>query len=174
MSFVSLDRRLLRVPCLRLAADPSPLKHPGSAIKTRANCEPGIDIRADGGYIVADPSNHISGGTYRWAESRVPEDVAPRANASSGPSPSPRPSVRIRRGRRSQSRMSANARSFSTLYVTRERRCSRRPRCRSGTGARTFKRAESAVLTVLGTIGPSAKKCGRQESNLQSLSATGT
>lgn len=51
-------------------------QHPGSAIKTRANCEPGIDIRADGGYIVADPSNHMSGGTYQWAESRAPEDVA--------------------------------------------------------------------------------------------------
>ena len=44
----------------------------------------------------------------------------------------------------------------------------------SGTEVETSKRAESPVVTVLSTIGPSAKKCGRQESNLQSLSATGT
>lgn len=28
----------------------------------------GLDVRADGGYIVAAPSNHASGGTYRWLD----------------------------------------------------------------------------------------------------------
>jgi len=28
----------------------------------------GLDIRANGGYIVAPPSNHISGGEYKWLE----------------------------------------------------------------------------------------------------------
>lgn len=50
-------------------------KHPATTIKSRARCAPGIDVRADGGYIIADPSNHISGGGYRWVESRAPEDV---------------------------------------------------------------------------------------------------
>jgi predicted P-loop ATPase len=35
---------------------------------------PGIDIRGDGGYIVAPPSNHVSGGIYQWANS---VDIAP-------------------------------------------------------------------------------------------------
>jgi predicted P-loop ATPase len=33
----------------------------------------GVDVRGDGGYIVAPPSIHISGGTYQWAST---DDVA--------------------------------------------------------------------------------------------------
>ena len=35
-------------------------------IASRANWLPGVDIRADGGYIVAAPSRHISGKLYHW------------------------------------------------------------------------------------------------------------
>lgn len=35
---------------------------------------PGLDVKSDGGYIVADPSNHISGGTYAWEASSDPTD----------------------------------------------------------------------------------------------------
>lgn len=35
--------------------------------RSRANIAPGLDIRADGGYIVAPPSVHPNGGKYLWA-----------------------------------------------------------------------------------------------------------
>lgn len=41
-------------------------KHPGFKTGNRANFRPGLDIRGDGGYIVAPPSNHYSGGHYQW------------------------------------------------------------------------------------------------------------
>lgn len=41
-------------------------KHPGRRVPSRNNIAEGIDIKADGGYIVAPPSNHSSGGNYRW------------------------------------------------------------------------------------------------------------
>lgn len=37
--------------------------------KNRANLLPGVDIRADGGYIVAPPSVHPNGGVYQWITS---------------------------------------------------------------------------------------------------------
>jgi len=49
--------------------------HPGRPVPCRVNLMGGIDIRADGGYIVAPPSDHLSGGTYRWA--RPPTDISP-------------------------------------------------------------------------------------------------
>lgn len=36
---------------------------------------PGIDVRGDGGYIVAPPSTHASGDAYVWAEGFGPDDV---------------------------------------------------------------------------------------------------
>lgn len=41
--------------------------HPGGHLANKSNLLPGIDVKADGGYVVAPPSRHISGGTYRWA-----------------------------------------------------------------------------------------------------------
>lgn len=37
----------------------------------------GVDVKADGGYIVAAPSNHISGGTYSWIDEAVKLAPAP-------------------------------------------------------------------------------------------------
>jgi len=49
-------------------------QHPGGTIKNRTNIRPGIDVRGDGGYIVAPPSNHDSGDVYRWDEGRAPDE----------------------------------------------------------------------------------------------------
>jgi hypothetical protein len=35
----------------------------------------GVDVRGDGGYIVAPGSVHVSGGTYEWEVSSHPDDV---------------------------------------------------------------------------------------------------
>lgn len=40
--------------------------HPTGETRTRAAIMPGLDIRAQGGYIVAPPSRHHSGGRYHW------------------------------------------------------------------------------------------------------------
>jgi hypothetical protein len=37
---------------------------------------PGLDIRSDGGYVVAPPSRHVSGRNYEWEASSHPDDTA--------------------------------------------------------------------------------------------------
>jgi hypothetical protein len=42
-------------------------KHPGRKVKNSARrLGPGLDIRGDGGYVVAPPSHHVCGGAYEW------------------------------------------------------------------------------------------------------------
>jgi hypothetical protein len=38
---------------------------------------PGIDLRADGGYVIAPPSSHASGHSYEWLDSTAPIAEAP-------------------------------------------------------------------------------------------------
>ena len=41
-------------------------KHPGYKINNFVRKLPGLDLRADGGLVVAPPSRHISGENYQW------------------------------------------------------------------------------------------------------------
>jgi len=51
-------------------------KHPGGEVRNFARRLPGLDLRGDGGYIVAPPSIHPSGGLYKWG--LPPEMEQPR------------------------------------------------------------------------------------------------
>ena len=50
--------------------------HPGGTLHNRAGLAPGLDLRGDGGMIVAPPSLHPSGRRYVWEVSHHPDDVS--------------------------------------------------------------------------------------------------
>jgi hypothetical protein len=52
--------------------------HPGDRVGNRVGLFPGVDLRGDGGCVVAPPSLHPSGRYYAWARGRSP-DQAPLA-----------------------------------------------------------------------------------------------
>ena len=69
----------LDTPAVRTGGDGAHyyFKHPGGSITSRVGLYPGIDIRADGGYVVAPPSLHKSGKRYAWEPGSGLDDVAP-------------------------------------------------------------------------------------------------
>lgn len=44
-------------------------------VGNRVRLAPGLDVRGDGGYIVAEPSNHVSGRHYYWEADHHPDDI---------------------------------------------------------------------------------------------------
>jgi hypothetical protein len=50
---------------------------PEAAPRNEAGLAPGLDLRGEGGMVVAPPSIHPSGIPYRWREGRGPEALAP-------------------------------------------------------------------------------------------------
>lgn len=51
-------------------------RYPGYSVKSGASVlGPGLDVKADGGYIVAAPSLHASGRRYAWEVSSHPDEV---------------------------------------------------------------------------------------------------
>jgi hypothetical protein len=49
--------------------------HPGGLTRNRAGLAQGIDLRGDGGYIVAPPSIHPSGRSYVWTSGHAPDEI---------------------------------------------------------------------------------------------------
>jgi hypothetical protein len=51
--------------------------HPGGQVRNQVEMAPGIDLRGDGGFIVAPHSVHPSGKRYIWRDGHGPQDLAP-------------------------------------------------------------------------------------------------
>jgi len=51
------------------------LAHPGRTVPNKVAIAPGLDVRGDGGLIVAPPSLHASGREYAWDIASHPDDV---------------------------------------------------------------------------------------------------
>jgi hypothetical protein len=50
--------------------------HSGGLVRNRVGLLPGIDLRGDGGYVVAPPSRHATGALYAWADDAGPNYAA--------------------------------------------------------------------------------------------------
>jgi len=52
-------------------------RHPGTPVGNRVGFREGLDLRGDGGVVVAPPSIHPSGRPYQWRPRHSPDDLAP-------------------------------------------------------------------------------------------------
>jgi hypothetical protein len=67
-------------------------RHPGGPLLTALPGHPGVDVKADGGYVVAPPSAHPgTGRPYRWVAGRAVSEMAPALRDALTPPPAPAP-----------------------------------------------------------------------------------
>jgi hypothetical protein len=60
-------------------------KHPGGTVQNRVSLGPGLDVRGDGGYVVAPPSVHESGRRYTWhGRGEMPVFNPPQGQTATG------------------------------------------------------------------------------------------
>ena len=77
--------------------------HPGGRVRNSAGTAlgPGVDVRGDGGYVIAPPSRHISGGTYQWTGPwtlpDLPDHLLSRVRPPERPTPTWTEPVRLDR-----------------------------------------------------------------------------
>lgn len=66
--------------------------HPGGLLHSRIGLAPGVDLHADGGYLVAPPSIHETGESYCWVRSPevCPPATLPDWLVEAGQAPTPR------------------------------------------------------------------------------------
>jgi hypothetical protein len=69
--------------------------HPGGPLLAALPGRPGVDVKADGGYVVAPPSIHPgTGQRYRWVGERPVSEMPPALRAALAPPPqAARPAV---------------------------------------------------------------------------------
>jgi hypothetical protein len=51
--------------------------YPCVVVRNAIGLAPGLDVRGDGGYVIAPPSRHETGQLYRWVPGQSPSDVVP-------------------------------------------------------------------------------------------------
>jgi hypothetical protein len=67
-------------------------RHPGGPLLPALPGHPGIDVKADGGYVAAPPSTHpATRQPYQWAGTRAVTEMPPALRAALAPPPPPAP-----------------------------------------------------------------------------------
>lgn len=82
VSMAALDERHGPLPPTVEAITPTNGRHlifkqPAFGVGNRVGAWPGIDVRADNGYVVVPPSIHPNGKQYEWREGHSPWDIQP-------------------------------------------------------------------------------------------------